>query len=118
MLKKTFTIADPSLVSDISLSVASDNGFIVWINGDEVYRGNGNWFTSYWEYDNLTVSSSLLATGTNKMYVLALDDDPLHVNDATFFDMQMTANMVPVPTTIILFVTGLAALVGIKRRAT
>ena len=40
VLKKTFTIADPSLLSDISLSVASDNGFIMWINGDnEVYRG-------------------------------------------------------------------------------
>lgn len=125
VLKKTFTIADPSLVSDISLSVASDNGFIVWINNgnNEVARYLAGGFTSYWEYDNLTFSSSLLTTGTNTLYALAIDDAtdwasfaPPYNNDATFFDLQLTANAVPLPTTIILFVTGLAALFGIKRR--
>jgi len=119
ILKKTFTIADPSLLSDINLSVASDNGFIVWINGDEVYKGYSAGFTSYWEYTNLSFSSSFLnQTGTeNTMYVLAVDDlTDWGTTDATFFDLQLTANAVPVPTTLILFVTGLAALLGIKRR--
>ncbi len=151
-LKKTFTIADPSLVSDINLSVASDNGFIVWIknglgNINEVYRhinptnetDNLKKFTSYWEYTDTSYAGigtgdfpdfSGLTPGLNTMYVLAIDDHTdwnsvINPNspsgydhDATFFDLQLTANVVPVPTTIILFVTGLAALFGIKRRTT
>ena len=114
LLKKTFTIADPSLVSDIDLSVASDNGFIVWINGDnEAYRGNAHGFTSYWEYDNLTVSSGLLTSGTNTIYVLAVDDATDWTlscgHDATFFDMQLTADMVPEPATLVLTAMGLLA---------
>ena len=121
ILKKTFTIADPSLLSDISLSVASDNGFVVWVNPDashnnEVLSGWDSGFTSYWEY-NKTLSPSLFTAGTNTLWAVAIDDAiDYGPTDATFFNLQLTANAVPVPTTIILFVTGLAALFGIKRR--
>jgi len=119
VLKKTFTIADTPLVSDLDLSVASDNGSTVWINGDnEGYGGYGIWFTSFWEYDNLTFSSSLLTSGTNSMYVLVLDDAPLHVNDATFSDMELTATLNPisVASTLPLFFMVLAVFIRIKRR--
>lgn len=113
MLKKNFTY-DPSF-GQVSLNVASDNGFIVWINGKEVYRSTGDWFTSYWEYNNLTVPSSFLNSGNNTLYALAIDDAPLHVWDATFFDLSANA-AVPLPPALILFVTGLAAVFGIKRK--
>ncbi len=108
-------------MSDIDLSVASDNGFIVWINGDnEAYRGNAHGFTSYWEYDNLTVSSGLLTSGTNTIYVLAIDDAVnwplLDGHDPTFFDMQLTADIVPEPATLVLTAMGLLAFGWQRRR--
>jgi len=123
ILKKTFTIADPSLLSDINLSVASDNGFVVWVNPDashnnEVLSGLDTGFTSYWEYNKAgSYSDFYLKAGTNTLWAVAIDDlIDYGPTDATFFDLELTANAVPVPTTIILFVTGLAAHFGIKRR--
>jgi len=118
VLKKTFTVVNPALVSDISLNVASDNGFIIWINNgnNEVARSlDDGAFTSYWEFSNLSFSPSFLTAGTNTLYALAIDDAPPQTWDATFFDLQLTANAVPVPTAIILFASGLAAIFGIKR---
>ena len=117
LLTKTFTIADPSLLS-VNLSVASANGFIAWVNGDhEVYRDIAPGFTSYWEYDNLTFSSSLLASGTNTMFVLAIDDAAAATPyDSTFFDMQLTADIVPEPASAVIFLVGLVPAMRRRRR--
>jgi len=39
-LRKTFTVRDPALVSRITLDAAYDDGFVVWINGEEIARLN------------------------------------------------------------------------------
>ncbi|MBN1673831.1 MAG: lamin tail domain-containing protein [Kiritimatiellae bacterium] len=39
-LRRTFTLADPRLVSELNVNVDFDDGFILWINGQEVHRQN------------------------------------------------------------------------------
>jgi len=96
------------------LKVAVDNGFILFVNGTEVARGNAEGFTSYWEYE-LDIASSSFHAGTNMISVFAEDH-----GSKTYFDMQLTADVQPVPepATMLLFGTGLAGLVGagLKRR--
>ena len=118
VLRKEFHIADPTLLSDVFLNVANDNGFVVFINEHKVANNRGDGFTNYWEY-NYQLNPLYFQAGWNKIEIIAVDDpQDWATGDATFFDMELTANInpIPVPTTIILFVTGLAALVGIKRR--
>ena len=38
--RHTFSVADPSLYSSLTLDVLRDDGAIVYLNGTEVYRGN------------------------------------------------------------------------------
>ena len=39
-LRKEFTVSNPSMISELQLDVACDDGFIAWINGIEVARYN------------------------------------------------------------------------------
>jgi hypothetical protein len=107
-------IIDGNLLGALNLKVAVDNGFILFVNGTEVAKRNAEGFSSYWEY-NLDIASSYFTTGTNTISVFAEDHGGL-----TYFDMQLTADVQPVPepATMLLFGTGLAGLVGagLKRR--
>jgi len=112
-LQQTINI-DGNIIGLPRLKVAVDNGFILFVNGDEVARKNAEGFTSYWEYD-LNIASTSFRTGENTISVFAEDH-----GGSTFFDMQLTAEVQPVPepATMLLFGTGLAGLVGagLKRR--
>jgi hypothetical protein len=101
-------VIDGNLLGPLSLKVAVDNGFILFVNGAQVAKQNAELFTSNWEY-NLDIASSYFTQGTNRISVLAEDHGGL-----TYFDMQLTADVQPVPepATMLLFGTGLVGLVG------
>lgn len=110
-LQKTFTI-DGTLSAPITLNVASDNGFIIFINGVQVAKEIAEGYTSYWEYALPLTTLGFIAPGTNTIQVLAEDH-----GTATFFDMKLTGDVsVPEPATLLLFGLGLLGLVGVRRK--
>jgi hypothetical protein len=95
-----------------TLNVAVDNGFIVFINGVQVAKGNAEGYTNYWEYA-LQIDQKWFASGSNLIQVFAEDH-----GGATFFDLKMTADVTPIPepATLLLFGAGVAGLAGVARR--
>ena len=113
-LQTTATLAG-NVIGDVTLSLATDNGAIVFINGTEVFSEMAEGYTNIWEY-TATVSGGLFNAGANTISVLAEDH-----GGATFFDMQLVAeggisSAVPEPSIIALFGLGILGLGFARRR--
>ena len=98
-LFSTFTFADANAVTALTLDVASDNGFAIFLNDQLLAKDNQEYYTTYWEY-TFSVPASYLMTGSNTLKVLAEDH-----GGKSFFDMRLTAD-IPAP--------GAAALIGLS----
>lgn len=86
-----------------------DNGYKLYINGLLVSSDNAEGYTFRWEYSGAFPAGSLLP-GSNTI-ALALEDH----GGATAFDMQITGDPVPEPSTGALLIAGLALLASRKR---
>ena len=102
-----------AVTGPLNLHVASDNGFLVFLNGVQLAKENAEGFTSYWEYE-YALDSALLQQGTNVLQVLAEDHGGI-----TFFDLQLDANVnaaVPEPAMPALLGAALLGLMAARRR--
>lgn len=112
-LQKSFSFSG-TLNDNLILNVASDNGFIIFINGTKVANINEEGYTSYWEY-TLSVPSALIINGINTVSVFAEDH-----GGYTFFDMQLTGDYtpssVPEPSILAFIGIGIAGLVAANKK--
>jgi hypothetical protein len=96
--RHTFNVADASIFSSLILQVLRDDGIVVYLNGTEVWRdsmpsGNINYLTTAsvatdaTDFLEVTISSSLLVTGTN---VLAVEIHQIdHGSSDIALDLQL-----------------------------
>ncbi|MCF7674168.1 MAG: choice-of-anchor D domain-containing protein [Akkermansiaceae bacterium] len=108
--RHTFVVADPATLADLTLRLKRDDGAVVYLNGQEIFRSNmpadtidhstvassaaandGNtWFTQ-----TLTPAQSILNQGDN---VLAVEIHNITDRDNDIsFDLELTAIVVGIP---------------------
>lgn len=108
-LYTTFNLAD-MLSGSMTLNVASDNGFAIFLNDQLLAKENAEGYTSIWEY-TFSNSSSLLVSGVNTLKILAEDH-----GGATYFDMKLSGT-VPEPGSLALAGLALLGLAAARRRS-
>jgi titin len=116
--RKSFSVADASLVSALNLRVLRDDGVVIYLNGTEVFRNNmptgtiaSTTLASTAVEENTfftgTISSALLVSGTN---VIAVE---IHQADVTSsdisFDFELKGTVSQTSTPPPLAPSGLAA---------
>jgi len=112
-LQKEFVIN--GTISDATLWYGTDNGLIVFINGNYIFRLNEEG-SGYRDEHSIVLASSFFNHGDNLIQVLAEDH-----GGGTWIDLKLTgtvtpSSQVPEPTTMLLIGLGLASLVGIRRK--
>src|SRR5258705_183752 len=105
--RATFTVPNPSLYRDLTISILRDDGAVVYLNGREIFRSNmpvgpvsyqtlassnvGG--TDEATFYPITVAATNLASGNN---VIAVEIHQAAANSTDIsFDLQLTANVVP-----------------------
>ena len=96
-------------LSTAAWDLGVDNGFKLYLNGSLVYSHSSAEYTYRWEY-----SGTFSPTPGGNIVAVALEDN----GGLTAFDMQITAEVVPEPTTPIIWslLGALGITVGWRRR--
>ena len=95
-------------LSTVTWDLGVDNGYKLYLDGILVASDNQGGYTNRWEYSGTFAGAT---TGPH-IVAVALDD----YGGLTAFDMQITGEPVPEPTTLILLGGGLAGLALRRRR--
>lgn len=78
----------------MTVSVASDNYAIVYVNGIQVDSDPSSWHeATYWNRQ-VTVNPSIITSGSNQIAVVTMNQDAW-----AFFDLQLTATFTAAATT-------------------
>ncbi len=99
--RRAFTVANPTLYSNLSVNVLRDDGAIVHLNGVEIFRNNMpagavNYATfatasvDSQNYVSAAVNASLIRTGTN-VFAVEIHQSDLSSSDISF-DLSLTAD--------------------------
>lgn len=107
-LQKTVVIKG-KLEYPVELNLAVDNGAMVFVNGNQIFKGNDEGYTSAWEYTD-SVDNKLFVVGKNTVRVLIEDHGGL-----TYFDMELKGNMSRTKSVIplvFLAMTGIVVCIG------
>jgi hypothetical protein len=109
--RKTFTVANPSLFNSLNLQVVRDDGVVVYINGQEVWRNNmpggtittsttANSAIAFGDEDawqQATISSAFLLAGTNTIAV-EIHQESGSSSDISF-NLKLDGNLGVISTT-------------------
>lgn len=111
--RHSFNVVDPTLYSYLSLELLRDDGAVVYLNGNEIYRsnmpsGNINYQTLAngtvaWpnedDWYNANISSSFLVAGNNVVAVEIHQDD--NTSSDISFNFKLDANTNPINANVI-----------------
>jgi hypothetical protein len=97
-------------LGSVNWDLGVDNGYKLYVNGVLVSSANAEGFTFRWEYSGAFPAADLLP-GLN-VIALALEDH----GGATAFDMQVTGDPIPEPSTGALMLAGVIFAAGFGRR--
>jgi Fibronectin type III domain len=107
--RKTFNVANPSAVQSLNLDILRDDGAVVYLNGNEVYRTNMPTGTITYTtrassaiedstFYSTSLSKSLLVSGTNVIAVEIHQSGPDSSDISFDFDLKGTTTATPPST--------------------